>query len=101
MRAKVLLLSPLMLFLVIAYLLPFWGIVKLSFTDPTPGLGNYSAAGTDDLLIGVILRTFRICILVTLLSVTAAYAVTFLWVRGNRTTRFCGRHTGADAECHS
>ena len=88
MRAKILLLAPLLGFLMIAYLLPFLGVVKLSFTDPILGINNYSSAVTDDLLINVIIRTFRICILVTVLSVIAAYTVTFLWLRGNKMTRF-------------
>lgn len=88
MRAKILLLAPLLGFLMIAYLLPFLGVVKLSFTDPILGINNYSSAVTDDLLINVIIRTFRICILVTVLSVIAAYSVTFLWLRGNKMTRF-------------
>jgi putative spermidine/putrescine transport system permease protein len=87
MRAKILLLSPLMIFLVITYLLPFLGVVKLSVTDPTLGFSNYNSVVTDDLLINVVIRTFRICVLVTVLSVIAAYAVTFLWVRSSRTTR--------------
>ncbi|MGH1355313.1 MAG: ABC transporter permease [Thalassovita sp.] len=87
MRARIFLLSPLLLFLLVTYLLPFWGVMQLSVTKPELGLGNYSTALTDELLINVIFRTLRICVAVTVLSVVLAYVVTFLWVRGSKTTR--------------
>jgi putative spermidine/putrescine transport system permease protein len=77
-----LLLAPLLLFLAIAYLVPFLGVVKWSFTLPTPGLSNYSSAITDPLIISVFIRTFRICAFVTVFAVIAAYVIALIWVRG-------------------
>ncbi|TIU56785.1 MAG: ABC transporter permease, partial [Mesorhizobium sp.] len=78
-----LLMAPLLLFLVLAYAWPFLGVVKWSFTLPTPGLDQYSALATDPLVQSVFIRTLRIALIVTLVSVTAAYAITVVWVRGS------------------
>jgi putative spermidine/putrescine transport system permease protein len=75
-------LAPLLLFLGLAYGIPFLGVVKWSFTLPTPGLGQYGALLTDPLVQSVFVRTARICALVTLASVVGAYAIAYVWVRG-------------------
>jgi len=82
-----LLLGPLMLFLLFAYAIPFLGIVQWSFTLPEPGLGNYGRAVTDPLIISVFIRTFRICLFVTILSVVMAYMIALVWVRGTPAQR--------------
>ncbi|TIX63461.1 MAG: ABC transporter permease, partial [Mesorhizobium sp.] len=82
-----LLMAPLLLFLVLAYAWPFLGVVKWSFTLPTPGLDQYSALATDPLVQSVFIRTLRIALIVTLVSVTAAYAITVVWVRGSPVQR--------------
>lgn len=86
MRARLLLILPLVLFLGATYLVPFLDIAKLSVTSPEPGLGQYGAALSDPLILEVFWRTLRICVEVTLLSVAAAYVVTLLWVRGSALT---------------
>jgi putative spermidine/putrescine transport system permease protein len=82
-----LLTAPLLLFLAVAYLWPFLGVVSWSFTLPEPGLGQYGALLTDPLVQSVFVRTLRICIVVTIASVVAAYAITVVWVRGSPTQR--------------
>jgi putative spermidine/putrescine transport system permease protein len=82
-----LLMAPLLLFLALAYAWPFLGVVKWSFTLPTPGLGQYHALLTDDLVQSVFIRTLRIAAIVTVVSVTAAYAITIVWVRGSPAQR--------------
>ena len=77
-----LLLGPLLLFMGAFYLFPFLGVAGWSVTLPAPGFENYREALTDDLIRSVVLRTLRICTIVTVLSVAGAYAVTLLWVRG-------------------
>ncbi|MFD1880498.1 ABC transporter permease [Paracoccus pacificus] len=77
------LLGPLLLLLVAAYLVPFLGIMRWSVTLPEPGLGQYRTALTDPLVLGVIWRTLRICALVTVCAVLGAYAITLVWVRGS------------------
>ncbi len=79
-----LLLAPLLVLLGLAYGIPFLGVVKWSFTLPEPGLGQYRALLTDPLVQSVFVRTFRICALVTLAAVAAAYAIAYVWVRGTR-----------------
>ncbi|MDO6585224.1 ABC transporter permease [Salipiger sp. 1_MG-2023] len=87
MRAHLFLTCPVLLFLGCSYLLPFLGIMQLSFTDPDPGLAQYSHVLSDPLTQGVIWRTLRICTIVTVVSVAAAYVITLLWVRGRPVVR--------------
>jgi putative spermidine/putrescine transport system permease protein len=76
------LIGPLILFLAAAYVMPFLGVLEWSVTLPEPGLQNYATAATDPLILSVMVRTFRICMIVTLVAVTAAYAISYIWVRG-------------------
>lgn len=82
-----LLIGPLLVFLAACYLLPFLGVVSWSVTLPEPGFDQYGAAVSDPLVQSVFLRTLRICVVVTALSVTAAYAIALVWVRGTPTQR--------------
>src|SRR5262245_26585973 len=82
-----LLLGPLVLFLLLAYAIPFLGVVRWSVTLPEIGLGNYGRAVTDPLIISVFVRTFRICFFVTILAVAMAYMIALVWVRGTTTQR--------------
>ena len=88
-----LLLVPLLGFMVLTYLVPFLGIVEWSVTLPEPGFGQYQTALTDPLVLTVFLRTFRICAVVTLVTVAASYMITLVWVRGSPvqrlTVEFC------------
>lgn len=92
-RGAALTLAPLLLFLAITYVWPFLGVVQWSFTLPEPGLGQYGALLTDPLVQSVFVRTLRICVIVTLVSVVCAYAIAVVWVRGTPTqrmlTEFC------------
>lgn len=82
-----LLVGPLLAMLGLAYVLPFLGVMRWSVTLPSPGLTQYRTALTDPLVLSVFARTLRICTIVTLLAVSAAYAITLLWVRGGPLTR--------------
>ena len=86
-RGAALTMAPLLLFLAIAYLWPFLGVVKWSFTLPEPGLGQYGALIADPLVQSVFVRTLRICVVVTIASVVAAYAIAVVWVRGTPAQR--------------
>ncbi len=81
-RAQALLLAPLILFLTLAYFIPFLGVIQWSVTLPEPGFHQYRVALTDPLVVSVFVRTFRICAFVTFFAVTSAYAITYIWVRG-------------------
>lgn len=82
-----LLIGPLILFITAAYVVPFLGVLEWSVTLPEPGLHNYATAVTDPLVQSVLLRTFRICLVVTLLAVAGAYAIAYVWVRGTPAQR--------------
>jgi len=85
--------APLLVLLTLVYVIPFLGVAQWSVTLPTPGIGQYERLAGDSLVLSVFLRTFRICATVTALSVTAAYAIAYVWVRGSRwqrrLTEFC------------
>lgn len=84
---SLLLIGPLLALLVLAYLIPFLGVMRWSVTLPEPGLQNYGTALTDPLVQSVLWRTFRICALVTAISVAAAYVLALIWVRGGPAAR--------------
>ena len=85
--AAALLLAPLLLFLSVVYVAPFLGVASWSVTLPQVGLGQYERLVDDSLVLSVFLRTFRVCVIVTALSVVAAYAIVYVWVRGSRWQR--------------
>jgi putative spermidine/putrescine transport system permease protein len=78
------LIAPLPLFLALAYALPFFGVVRWSFTLPEPGITQYARVFGDPIVQGVFIRTVRVCLIVTLLTTVAAYAISYLWVFGPR-----------------
>lgn len=82
-----LMLGPLLLFLALAYALPFLGVLEWSVTLPRPGFGQYRTALSDPLVLSVFLRTLRICLTVTALSLFGGYVIALLWVRGGPLTR--------------
>jgi putative spermidine/putrescine transport system permease protein len=80
--ASIALMAPLVLFLLFVYALPFLGVAKWSVTLPTPGLQQFEKLAGDPLVWSVIVRTLRICAIVTVIAVAAAYAAAYVWVRG-------------------
>jgi putative spermidine/putrescine transport system permease protein len=79
--------APLVAFLAAVYALPFLGVAVWSVTLPQPGLGQFETLVGDPLVWSVFLRTFRVCAIVTLIAVAAAYAIAYVWVRGTRPQR--------------
>ncbi|WP_144224533.1 ABC transporter permease [Mesorhizobium amorphae] len=77
-----LMIAPLLLLLAFCYAVPFLGVAQWSVTLPEPGVGQYAILLTDPLVQSVFVRTLRICLVVTLVSVAAAYAISVVWVRG-------------------
>ncbi|OCC01084.1 polyamine ABC transporter permease [Labrys sp. WJW] len=74
--------GPLLAFLALVYLIPFLGVAQWSITLPEPGLTQYQRLAGDPLVLSVFLRTFRICAMVTAITVIAAYMIAYVWVRG-------------------
>jgi putative spermidine/putrescine transport system permease protein len=85
--ASLLLTGPLLVFLLLAYAVPFFGVAAWSVTLPEPGLQHYGTLAGDPLVLSVFLRTFRICAIVTVLAVAGAYALAYVWVRGTLVQR--------------
>jgi putative spermidine/putrescine transport system permease protein len=83
-RAAWILIAPLPAALALAYGLPFLGVVRWSVTLPTPGLGQYARVFTDPVVLGVVLRTFRLCAIVTIAATILAYGLSYVWVLGSR-----------------
>ena len=79
--------APLLAFLALVYAIPLLGVAKWSVTLPQPGVEQYDRLVEDPLVLSVFVRTFRICSIVTALSVAAAYAIAYVWVRGTRLQR--------------
>jgi len=82
-----LLIGPLILFLSVTYLMPFFGVVGWSVTLPEPGFGQYQTALSDPLVLSVFWRTLRICLIVTAICIVAGYAIALVWVRGGPLAR--------------
>ena len=82
-----LLLAPLPLFVSLVYILPFLGVVRWSVTLPEPGLGQYARVFSDPIVLGVLLRTLRVCLIVTAITVVLAYVLSYVWVFGTRRQR--------------
>jgi putative spermidine/putrescine transport system permease protein len=76
-----LLTAPLLAFLLLAYIIPFLGVVRWSVTLPAPGFSQYQKLATDPLALSVLIRTLRICVLVSVVATAAAYAIAYVWVR--------------------
>jgi putative spermidine/putrescine transport system permease protein len=81
------LIAPLPLFLAVAYALPFFGVIRWSFTLPEPGMTQYARVFADPIVQTVFVRTLRVCLIVTILTTIAAYAMSYVWVFGSRTVQ--------------
>lgn len=77
------LIAPLPLFLALVYGVPFLGVARWSLTLPEPGVSQYARVFTDPIVVGVLLRTLRICVIVTAAATVAAYALSYVWVHGS------------------
>jgi putative spermidine/putrescine transport system permease protein len=75
------LLSPIVLLLGAAYLLPLAGVLLTSLTEPAPGFGNYSRSLTSGSVHKVLITTFRISIVTTVLSCAIGYGLA--WALAN------------------
>src|ERR1700683_1816770 len=82
-----LLIAPLIVFLGAVYVIPFLGVAEWSVALRSVVRGQSKRLVSDSLVLSVFLRTFRVCATVTALSVAAAYAITYVWVRGSRWQR--------------
>lgn len=80
LRQWLLLAGPAVLLLLGAYLYPLVKLLVLSLGAP-PGLATYRSLAGNDLFLAVLVRTFRISLVVTLVCLAAAYPVGYLLTR--------------------
>jgi putative spermidine/putrescine transport system permease protein len=82
------LLIPLPLLVAIGYLAPLVGVLAWSVTMPAGiGLGHYAEIASSPLIQGILVRTVRICILTTIVSVPIAYVLAYHLRFGRRWKR--------------
>jgi putative spermidine/putrescine transport system permease protein len=72
------LLSPLTIFLLLVFVTPLVVVLARSFTDPTPGLVNYRDFFASPVYADVMVNTFRISGLVTLLTLLIGFPYAYL-----------------------
>ncbi|UWR63146.1 ABC transporter permease [Phaeobacter inhibens] len=65
------------------YLAPLLGVFGWSVSRPEPGAENYVRMLTDADALNIMLRTARVCLLVTGISVLLAYLMAYHWVFGS------------------
>jgi putative spermidine/putrescine transport system permease protein len=71
------LVAPFLLIVVALYLGPILDILRVSFTDPQPGLQNYARLWESDSLVRILWTTFRVCAVTTVLAVGLGYLVAY------------------------
>ena len=72
-----LLVIPLLALVTVLYAYPIAKVLWISFSDPTIGLQNYEKLITSGTIQRILWRTFRICVVVTLLAVIIGYLVAY------------------------
>lgn len=77
----VLLMLPFFALVFFAFLYPLLSLLSVSVLEPAPTLDNYSRVVENPVYVTVLLRTLRIALLVSLLSLVLAFPVAWLMVR--------------------
>jgi len=72
-----LLVIPLLALVAVLYTYPIAKVLWISFTDPAVGLQNYEKLITSGTIQRILWTTFRICVVVTLLSLVIGYLVAY------------------------
>jgi putative spermidine/putrescine transport system permease protein len=80
-RRRLLLLTPALAFLAVAFALPLTLIAIRSVTDPTPGLCHYVTIGTTSVYLRVLAATFGLAFTVTVATVVLGYPVAYALAR--------------------
>lgn len=66
------------------YVVPFLGVVSWSVTQPEIGLGQYWRILSGGDMTNVFLRTLRIAVVSTTITVIVGYCLSYYWVMGSR-----------------
>ncbi len=72
-----LLILPALVLMLAFYALPLAEVLWISFTEPTPGLGNYERLITSEAIQRVWFTTFRICLITTVVTLLCGYVVAY------------------------
>jgi putative spermidine/putrescine transport system permease protein len=72
------LLLPAFLLMSVFYVVPILQVLAISFTEPTPGLGNYERLMTAYAVQRVIWTTLRICLFTTGIALVLGYALSYV-----------------------
>ena len=72
-----LLILPAFLLMTAFYVAPIAQVLAISFTEPSPGLGNYERLFTSESVQRVILTTLRICLITTALALLLGYILAY------------------------
>jgi mannopine transport system permease protein len=75
------LMLPFFTLLFVAFLYPLLSLLAISITEPRPGLGNYVRVFQNPVYATVLLRTLRIALLVSALSLILAFPVAVVMAR--------------------
>ena len=84
---QLLILLPAIALLLAFFFYPLVNIVRLSFTQPTVGLGNYVSLFTDGVTVTVLIRTLWTSALIAVITVLIAYPYTYAMTRVSPRTR--------------
>lgn len=63
------------------YILPLLSVLKLSLTDPKPGIGNYERLLTSQATLRVFVTTLRICAATTIITIVLGFIVALALTR--------------------
>ncbi|MGK7866685.1 ABC transporter permease [Falsiroseomonas sp. E2-1-a20] len=72
-----LLILPAFLLMTAFYVAPIAQVLAISFTEPSPGLGNYERLFTSESVQRVIVTTLRICVLTTAIALLLGYVLAY------------------------
>ena len=72
-----LMILPAFLLMTAFYVAPIAQVLAISFTEPSPGLGNYERLFTSESVQRVILTTLRICVITTSLALLLGYILAY------------------------
>ena len=82
-----LLILPAFLLMTAFYVAPIAQVLAISFTEPSPGLGNYERLFTSESVQRVILTTLRICVITTSLALLLGYILAYKIALASEVTR--------------
>jgi putative spermidine/putrescine transport system permease protein len=77
---------PALVFLLFFFVMPLLNMLQRSITDPAPGLGNYAALFQSNIYLRVLIRTFQVALVVTLLCLALGYPTAY-FISGIRSRR--------------